>query len=130
MADVTRLVTHVELDGDAPPGRRSLSVSARLEAVLTDGRTVVLLNDRGWTSSLSGEGPPGWITAEEIEETARTVVGPDEPGEDQTHVEATAAHWRSLAATLTHAGAPTAPETLERLPRTVHLGPRLRAWLG
>jgi hypothetical protein len=47
---VTRLVTFVDLRegvGDA----RQLSVSARHEAELPDGRRVLLLDDRGWTAS-------------------------------------------------------------------------------
>ena len=45
---VARLVTLLDLDGGA--GARSMSVSARHEAVLADGRRIVLLDDRGWTT--------------------------------------------------------------------------------
>jgi hypothetical protein len=71
---VTRLLTRVDVAG---PDARTVAVTARLDAVLADGRRVVLLDDRGW----SGSG--GWAheTAAEIERTARFVVGPDEPFE-------------------------------------------------
>jgi hypothetical protein len=70
-----------------------MSVSALHLAVLHDGRRVVLLDDRGWSAS----GPPDiWrrTSIEEVEETARTVVGPDEPfgGHSQAHMKA--AHWQ------------------------------------
>jgi hypothetical protein len=81
VAPVTRLVTFVELDfADA----RQMSVSARHEAVLVDGRRVLLLDDRGWGAS----GPPNiWAltTAEDIADTARMVVGPDEPFGGRSH---------------------------------------------
>src|SRR3954471_7483231 len=47
---VARLVTFADLDGD-PADARELSVSARLEAELGDGRRLVLLDGRGWTAS-------------------------------------------------------------------------------
>ena len=132
MSLVRRLVTHVELR-DA--GARSLSVSARLEAVLEDGRRVTLLDDRGWTESLGGagqDGPDIWadMSVAEIEETARTVVGPDEPfgGHTQEHMERT--HWDHLAGVLRAQGVPVDGERLRALPHEVVLGRRLLARLG
>jgi hypothetical protein len=95
MAAVARLVTFVDIrdqDDDGPDARR-MSVSARHEAELPDGRRVLLLDDRGWSSTsliASGEGevpeeqPDSWATwsVEDIEETTRIVVGPDEPSRD------------------------------------------------
>jgi hypothetical protein len=52
--------------------------------VLWDGRRGLLLDDRGWGAS----GPPDiWAvtSVEEIVDTARTVVGPDEPFEEGSH---------------------------------------------
>jgi hypothetical protein len=72
MARAERLETTVRLVHAAADGR-SYSVHARLDAVLDDGRRVVLLDDRGWSTS----GPPGtWdrVRAAELEETARFVV--------------------------------------------------------
>jgi len=107
------LLTIVDIaDGDdgGPDGRR-LSLSARHEAVLADRRRVVLLDDRGWSEELRAvqvgdasreEGralePLGiWAyqTAEDIERTARVVVGPDEPFEARTHPDMEASHWDS-----------------------------------
>jgi hypothetical protein len=131
MADVIGLVTVVDIDdgpvaldapmvdgaapgcfepGVAPRGPasspddpRTMSLSALHLAILQDGRRVVLLDDRGW----SGSGPPDiWrhTSIEEVEETARTVVGPDEPfgGHSQAAMETD--HWAALAGTLGQQG--------------------------
>ena len=56
-------------------------MSARHEAVLDDGRRLLLLDDRGWTEALRGAGANEiddlWaLTSErDIVETARVVVG-------------------------------------------------------
>ena len=61
-----------------------MSVSARHEAVLVNGRCV-LLDDRGW--SLSGGTFDIWAvtSVEDIVDTARVVVGPDEPFGSRSH---------------------------------------------
>ncbi|GGY39441.1 hypothetical protein GCM10010363_20340 [Streptomyces omiyaensis] len=124
----TRLVTHVELDEAHTTGRQ-LSVSARLEAELSDGRSLVLLDDRGWAESLMGDGDiRDHLTAESVEEDARTVVGPDEPFGDQTHEQAAAAHWGALAGRLAARGVDAGGPALAALPHAVVLGARLRAW--
>ncbi|MFF2777612.1 hypothetical protein ACFVU3_22195 [Streptomyces sp. NPDC058052] len=128
MPVVTRLVTHVELDEDLTTDRQ-LSVSARLEAELSDGRALVLLDDRGWSES----GPPGIrdrLTRASVEDDARTVVGPDEPFGDQTREEAAAAHWGALADHLARRGVTADAAGLAALPHHVDLGERLRAWAG
>lgn len=125
---VTRLVTYTDLDVGATSARQ-LSVSARLEAVLADGRSVVLLDDRGWSSS----GPTdilGLNQAQDIEETARTVVGPDEPFDGMTHEQMAAGHWGYLAGVLGQYGVDVPAHELERLPHDVVLSERLRAWIG
>lgn len=48
MPRVVRLVTLADVDA------RRVSVSARHEAVLEDGRRVLLLDDRGWSQTLAG----------------------------------------------------------------------------
>jgi hypothetical protein len=50
MTAVARLVTFVDVDDRAGEARR-MSVSARHEAALADGRRVLLLDDRGWSST-------------------------------------------------------------------------------
>ncbi len=130
MCRVTRLVTHVELR-DA--GDRWMSVSARLEAVLEDGRRLTLLDDRGWTESLGGEGGAGiWagISVAEIEETARTVVGPDEPFAGHTQADMERTHWVHLAGVLIAHGVRVDGHRLRQLPHEVVLDGRLLARLG
>src|SRR6266545_6073053 len=94
MSAVTRLVTFVDL-AEGVGDTRQTSFSARHEAVLLDGRRVLLLDDRGWTwsslitvqagasdrDSTREQQPDIWATTsvEDIEQTARMVVGPDEP---------------------------------------------------
>ncbi|MFJ9434647.1 hypothetical protein ACIRQY_34035 [Streptomyces sp. NPDC101490] len=124
MTVVTRLVTYVDLDGSAAD---TLSVSARLEAVLTDGRSLVLLDDRGWTQHAMGSaGIAPRMPAEDFEETARMVVGPDETDEDETHGQAAAGHWGWLADRLGQQGVRVEARDMERLPHDVVLSERLR----
>ena len=131
MTAVTRLVTHAELD-QADTNARQLSVSARLEAALADGRSVVLLDDRGWSSFLSGDGADirEWASAEDIADTARMVVGPDGPFDGQTEEQAEAAHWAALADILKRHGVDASGSELARLPHDVTFGDRLRAWMA
>ncbi|MFE5793584.1 hypothetical protein ACFQ8C_13570 [Streptomyces sp. NPDC056503] len=127
---VTRLVTHVELD-EAHTFDRQMSVSARLEAELSDGRSLVLLDDRGWAASVLGDGSiRDHLTVESVEDDARTVVGPDEPFGDETREQAAAAHWTALAARLARHGVPADGAALATLPHDVVLGEHLRAWAG
>ncbi|MFJ7266631.1 hypothetical protein ACIQV3_08165 [Streptomyces sp. NPDC099050] len=128
MTVVTRLVTYTDLDA-GQTSIRQLAVSARLEAVLADGRNVVLLDDRGWSTS----GPadiPARTSTEDIEETARTVVGPDEPFGGRTREQMAAGHWGYLAGVLGQHGVDVPARELERLPHDVVLSERLRAWIG
>jgi hypothetical protein len=92
---VTRLVTFVEVD-DTVADPRQMSVSARHEAVLTNGGRVLLLADRGWSAS----GPPNiWAvtSVKEIADTARMVAGPDEPFGGRSQQDMEADHWASTA---------------------------------
>src|SRR5215203_1802243 len=93
MVRVRRLVTTVDLADMQGRPVQEASVRALHEAELSDGTRVALLEDRGFTWSVHasriGEGgtdappgdPPGaWeaMSVAELEEDARTVVGPDE----------------------------------------------------
>lgn len=69
-----RLVTYVDMDGHAYAQTDNVAVTARHELELEDGRTVLLLNDRGWGSS----GTWTQLSENEIRRNARMVVGPDE----------------------------------------------------
>lgn len=156
MATVTRLVTVVDLDDrvvppevrdarviDGPPSDdgepaaipilhgepvydpSDMSFSALHLAVLDDGRRLTLLDDRGW----GVHGPPDlWqrITADEIAEDARTVVGPDEAFGNHSQADMAAEHWAGLADTLRDHGVLVDPEELSRLPHDVEFTDRVR----
>lgn len=127
MTGVVRLVTFVDLDGGDDP--RQLSVSATLSAVLDDGRRLTLLDDRGWSAS----GPPDlWtrMSVDDIERTARAVVGPDEPVEGRPREAEAAGHWAYLAGRLGERGVDVAGKRLRELPHDVELSARLRARIG
>jgi hypothetical protein len=127
VSSVVRLVTSVDTADDGLDPRQT-SVSARHEAVLEDGRHVLLLDDRGWSTS----GPPDlWsrVTVEEVAATARAVVGPDEPPPGRSAEAEAVGHWTSLAHTLRGQGVVVDAEELRRLPHDVELGERLRTRL-
>lgn len=120
---VVRLRIHADLNDRRPDD----SVDVRLDAELTDGTSVALLADRGWTSG--GQGIAS-LTAPEAEQTAATVVGPDEPyfageTEDAMHRR----HWATLEQKLRDAGVTVDPGQLDGLPRTVELSSALRRML-
>jgi dTDP-glucose pyrophosphorylase len=126
MSAVTRLVTFVDIDNQADD---RISVSARHEAELADGSRVLLLNDRGWSAS----GPPNiWAatSVEDIQETTRTVVGPDEPFGDRSQEDMEADHWASLQQIAHRQGVITDAAELRQLPHEVVLSPRLLARIG
>jgi hypothetical protein len=145
VAAVTRLVTLVDVN-DEVADTRQMSVSARHEAALADGRRVLLLDDRGWTSSAlrafwPPEGADGesrrdqldtWavMSVEDIEETARVVVGPDEPAEGRSQADAEADHWAHLADVLRQQGVVVDALDLKQLPHDVVLSERLLARIG
>jgi hypothetical protein len=138
------LVTLVDVN-DENSDARQLSVSARHEAVLADGRRVLLLDDRGWTSSARrawvGEVPDSeprpddpdiWAmtSVEDIEESARLVVGPDEPPEGRSREDAEADHWSYLAGALRQQGVVVDVLELKRLPHDVVVSEPLLARIG
>jgi hypothetical protein len=136
---VERLVTTVDVT-DRAVDAATMSVSALHEAALADGSRVVLLEGRGWTSSLMQmradgdvprDAPDIWASTslEEIEASARTVVGPDEPFGGGTREEAEAGHWAFLAGVLRRHGVVVDPQEFRRLPHDVVLSDRLLARL-
>jgi hypothetical protein len=138
MTAVARLVTTVDLRAH-PAGAAHASISARHEAVLADGRHVLVLDDRGWsfTAHRAGTGDGGttldpWVATalEEIEFTARAVVGPDEPRPGESQEDAATAHWAYLADLLAQRGVQVEPQELARLPHDVVVGELLRARIG
>ena len=115
---------------------RRISVSARHEAVLEDGSRLLLLDDRGWTEELRGAGAEGiddlWALTPErdIVETARMVVGPDEPFGGRTQDDMETDHWNALAGILLAQGVVVDAGELRQLPHEVELSDRLRERLG
>ncbi|MDX6647353.1 MAG: hypothetical protein QOK40_3080 [Miltoncostaeaceae bacterium] len=120
-------------------------MSARHEAVLVDGRRLLLLDDRGWSSSLRlawvGEMPGDhsredvpdiWTTTsvEDIEDTARMVVGPDEPFDGRSQEDMAADHWAHLTGVLRRHGVVADALELRGLPHDVVLSERLLARVG
>ena len=135
MAAVERLVTLVDLNYDMVYESQT-SFSARHEAVLDDGRRVLLLDDRGWSSSVlrtSGdrdsppEVPDFWAvtSAVEIEDTSRFVVGPDEPFGGHSQEDMERDHWIYLAGILRQQGVAVNADALKGLPHDVVLSDRV-----
>jgi len=144
MSAVTRLVTFVDL-AEGVGDTRQMAFSARHEAVLLDGRRVLLLDDRGWTwSSLvavqagasdrdsTREQQPDWAmtSVDDIAQTARMVVGPDEPTEGSSQEDAEQGHWAYLTNVLRQHGVVVDALDLRRLPHDVVLSERLLARVG
>jgi hypothetical protein len=115
---------------------RRISVSARQEAVMEDGSRLLLLDDRGWTEELRGAGANEvedlWaLTSEsDIAETARMVVGPDEPYGGRSQDDMENDHWNALAQNLRAHGVVVDGSELRQLPHDVVLSDRLLARLG
>ncbi|MCJ7796118.1 MAG: hypothetical protein MUQ56_05035 [Thermoleophilia bacterium] len=113
---------------------------------MTAGRRFLLLNDRGWTASLNRVGVEEvsdngsfrkdvrdvWAvtSVEDIEETARCVVGPDEPFGGRSQEDMERDQWASLSEVLRQQGVIVDARELNRLPHDVALSERLLARLG
>ncbi len=93
----------------------------RFGAELDDGEFVVLLDDRGWTSS----GTWTQVSVAEVDETTRVVVGPDEPRDGGTWEEAETSHWDGLREILAEQGVEIGLVGLRSLPHDVVPGTRL-----
>ncbi len=141
MSEIRRLVVVVGLDGRND--RRNQFFFAHLYAELADERRVVVLDDRGWASSMGiAASEPGtdaqraeldiWArqTAADLEFTARTVVGPDEPREGMSYQKGEDHYWAYLVRLLADRGVATDAATLRGLAVDVELSERVRARLG
>jgi hypothetical protein len=123
VCEVERLVTVVDVDDRDPSGH---SAWAHLHAALREGTRLVLLNDRGW----SGGAAIAEESLEQVEATARMLVGPDEPGPGQTDEQAEGLHWQFLVRKLHDAGIKVEVGELKRLPHDVEISDRLRSRLA
>jgi hypothetical protein len=150
MAAVSHLLTVVDLNDSHDPGpdSREMWVTARLDAVLDDGRRIVLLDDRGWGGMLNWcwtqepseeerrraerEAPSIWAgeTVEDMEETARMVVGPDGAYGSITEEESARLHWDALAKDLRARRIEITGEELAALRHDVELSERVLARIG
>ncbi|RMI13868.1 hypothetical protein [Cellulomonas triticagri] len=126
MTTPERLVTRIALDGEAHAGDRwQVSISAVLALETADGRRVTLLDDRGWSTS----GPVDmwtWTTPADLADTARTVVGPDEPIHGESYEGMAASHWGALASVAGAQGIAVTPDVLVALPHDVEMAPEIR----
>jgi hypothetical protein len=86
----------------------------------------VLLNDRGWGSSGTWAEQP----LKEIQETARMVVGPDEPPKGRSHEEEATLHWAYLQRIAQKQGVAVDADVLRHLPHDVVLSRQLLARIG
>ncbi|WP_129785267.1 hypothetical protein [Promicromonospora panici] len=116
---IKRLVSYVDAhdEGDT----EDVSLAVRFEAELDDGELFPVLDDRGWSSS----GTWSQVSSTEIEETARVVVGPDEPRDDETWQEAEASYWAYVRELLVEQGIEIDVANLRLLPHDVILTRRL-----
>ncbi|WP_104112055.1 hypothetical protein [Arthrobacter sp. N199823] len=124
MAAISRFVSTADVHEGAQPER--VSVSVLFEAELDNGESVLVLDDRGWNSSQ----PWADASQEQIESTARVVVGPDEPYGDQTATGAVTAYWNYIQNILAQHGLETSPAELPAIPHDVVLSQSIIEHLG
>jgi hypothetical protein len=120
VGEVERLVTLVDLDDRNQNDGHS--AWAHLYVVLRSGERRLLLDDRGWSSSaeIAQDG------LQQIEDTARMVVGPDGPGAGETDEQMEAWYWEWMHHKLRDAGVSAEADDLKALPHDVEIGERLR----
>lgn len=114
---------------EAEPGSTQVSVGVLFQAQLEDGKCIVLLDDRGFSTCAQ------WQQArpEEIRDTALAMVGPDEPAPGRTQAEALHDYWDCIASLLAAQQIQEPAEELVKLEHEVRFGPRLQrllAWSG
>lgn len=126
MSAVRRLVTYADVAYHPLSQPGEVSVSARHEVELTDGRRVLLLDDRGWGST----GLWAAMSAEYIRENTRTVVGPDSPPAGRSQEDMETLHWNSLQQTAQRQGVMVDADELRRLPHDVVISQQLLALIG
>ena len=110
-------------------GGAGTSFKVREFALLSDGREVTLLDDRGWTTSAPLGGTAGGqevrMSVTHVVRNVYNVVLPDnaeETGEEH--------EWQRFAQRLREAGVAVTPDELRALPYRVILSDRLRSLLG
>ncbi|MFC9935801.1 hypothetical protein [Glutamicibacter sp. NPDC127525] len=121
MRTIEKLASWVE----AEPGSKQARVRVLLQAQLDDGLFIVVLDDRGWSSSEE------WaqVTPAGIRETALVVVGPDEPAPGWTRAEELHAYWQYIQSILAAQQLHASIDELMALDHEVQFGPRLQCLL-
>ncbi len=129
MHQAKRLLTSIDVDEPAGTPRdvdREMSISALLELEFDSGLRVTLLDDRGWSSA----GPSNiwaYTSLKDLADTARTVVGPDDPPDHVSKKEADASYWAQIAANAQAQGVRIEAGDLAALPHDVHINHEIRA---
>ena len=111
---------------EAEPGSTQVSVGVLFQAQLEDGRCIVLLDDRGFSTSAQWQ----QVTPAEIRATSLVVVGPDEPSPGQTQAEALHDYWEYIASLLAAQQIQEPTEELVKLEHEFRFGPRLQRLLA
>jgi hypothetical protein len=110
-------------------GGSGTSFKVREFALLSDGREVTLLDDRGWTTSAplgrTAGGQEARMPVAHVVRNVYNVVLPDDAEETGEEHE-----WQRSAQRLREAGVAVAPDELRALPYRVNLSDRLRSRLG
>lgn len=110
-------------------GGGGTSFRVREFALLSDGREVTLLDDRGWTTSGSlretVDGREARMPVAQVVRNVHNVVLPDDAEETGEEHE-----WQRFVQRLREAGVAVTPEELRALPYRVILSDRLRSLLG
>lgn len=119
MGIMRRFVSIVEIDG--VEAGRNAGLSVLHQAQLDDGRLLVVLDDRGWSTNQKCS----MATASEIRETARMVVGPDEPLHGRSQADAVRGYWLFIQDILARQDVAVPLDELQRLPHDVVFGPKL-----
>lgn len=117
MGPMRRFVSLVEIDGDE--AARAVGLSVLHQAQLDDGPLLVVLDDRGWSANQD------WAmrAASEIRDTARMVVGPDEPLHGPSQADAVHGCWLFIQDIHASQDAAVPLGELQQLPRDVVFGP-------
>ena len=119
-----RALWRPEVQAELATFRRAAHCDVHEVAVLDDGRRVLLHDDRGFSVGPSTPSDPwAFLTAADLERSARGVVLPDEDdGEEHP--------WDWLVGLLADRGVTASADELRHVPYRVVLGPLLRARLS
>ncbi|MGH3652611.1 hypothetical protein [Glutamicibacter sp.] len=107
---------------EAEPGSEQVRVRVLFQAQLDDGQSIVVLDDRGWSTS----GEWAQVTPAEIRETSLVAVGPDEPARGWTPAEELHAYWEYIRSFLGTQQIHLPVDVLMNLEHEVRFGPRLQ----